>query len=256
MKVSQAYIADPAIEAEALSRHYKGQPEPAVDRFSLTIAKGEFYGLLGPNGAGKTTIMSMLAGLQPPDSGAVRIHGMRYGRHTRLIQSKIGFVPQELALYQRLTGMENIWYFARLLGLRGKEIKSRIEQSLEFCQLQDRARQPVATYSGGMKRRLNLAIGLLNDPWILFLDEPTVGVDTQSRHLIHQQLRRLQQTGTTILYTTHYLEEAQELCSRVGILDQGRILKEGAPELLLQRSEYQNLEEIFLELTGNALRDH
>lgn len=256
MKLPQAYTDDPAIEAEALCKHYRGQPEPAVDHFSLRIARGELYGLLGPNGAGKTTIMSILAGLQPPDSGTARIHGMLYRRHARLIKSRIGLVPQELALYQRLSGMENVCYFARLLGLEGKEIKERIEQSLEFCQLQDRAKQPVATYSGGMKRRLNLAIGLLNEPLVLFLDEPTVGVDTQSRHLIHQQLHRLHQAGTTILYTTHYLEEAQELCSRVAILDQGRILKEGVPERLLRRSEHRNLEELFLELTGKELRDH
>ncbi|MBM9612935.1 ABC transporter ATP-binding protein [Desulfobulbus rhabdoformis] len=255
MKLPQEYNENAAITAEVLCRQYKGQPEPALDHFSLSIAKGEFYGLLGPNGAGKTTIMSILAGLQVPDSGNVRIHGMGYGRHGQVIKARIGLVPQDLALYQRLTGMENMWYFARLLGLSGQEAQVRIAESLEFCQLQDRARQPVLTYSGGMKRRLNLAIGLLNDPWVLFLDEPTVGVDTQSRHLIHQQLRQLHQRGTTILYTTHYMEEAQELCSRIAILDHGKILEEGAPKGLLSGSDHRNLEELFICLTGQQLRD-
>ena len=255
MKLPQEYSEDVAISAEALCRQYKGQPEPALDGLSLSIKKGEFYGLLGPNGAGKTTIMSILAGLQLPDSGSVRIHGMGYGRHARVIKTKIGIVPQDLALYQRLSGLENMWYFAHLLGMSRREATVRIQKSLELTQLQDRAKQPVQTYSGGMKRRLNLAIGLLNDPWILFLDEPTVGVDTQSRHLIHQQLGHLHQKGTTILYTTHYLEEAQELCSRIAIVDHGRMLEEGTPKELLKGSAHRNLEEHFICLTGHQLRD-
>jgi ABC-2 type transport system ATP-binding protein len=255
MKLPPAYTTSPAIAAEGLCKQYRGQTAPALDRFSLSIAQGELYGLLGPNGAGKTTIMSILTGLQPPDSGTAQIHGMNYGQHPQAIKARIGLVPQELALYQRLTGMENLWYFARLLGLKGERRKARIEESLELCQLQDRAKQPVTTYSGGMKRRLNLAIGLLNEPLVLFLDEPTVGIDTQSRHLIHQQLRRLHHSGTTVLYTTHYMEEAQELCSRIAILDQGRIVEEGSPERLLNGSGHHNLEELFLNLTGHRLRD-
>jgi ABC-2 type transport system ATP-binding protein len=255
MKMPPAYTASPAIAADGLCKQYRGQTVPALDRFSLSIDQGELYGLLGPNGAGKTTIMSILAGLQPPDAGTARIHGMNYGQHAWAIKASIGLVPQELALYQRLTGMENLWYFARLLGLKGERLKARIEESLELCQLQDRVKQPVATYSGGMKRRLNLAIGLLNEPLVLFLDEPTVGIDTQSRHLIHQQLRRLHLSGTTVLYTTHYMEEAQELCSRIAIIDQGKILEEGPPEQLLNGSGHHNLEEFFLNLTGHRLRD-
>lgn len=255
MKLPPAYTVNPAIAAGGLSKQYQGQDAPALDRLCLRIGKGELYGLLGPNGAGKTTIMSILTGLQPPDAGTVHIHGMNYRQHSRAITSQIGLVPQEPALYQRLTGLENLWYFARLLGLKGNRLKTRIAQSLDICQLHDRAKQPVATYSGGMKRRLNLAIGLLNEPLILFLDEPTVGIDTQSRHLIHQLLHQLHLAGTTVLYTTHYMEEAQELCSRIAVLDQGRIITEGPPAQLLRESGHANLEALFLSLTGHQLRD-
>lgn len=245
----------PALVAEGVVKRYPGQALPALDRLNLSIDKGALYGLLGPNGAGKTTAMSILTGLQFPDTGMVRVHGMNYRQHARAIKALIGLVPQDLALYHRLTGLEHLQYFARLLGLKGSRLKAQIEQSLELCQLHDRAKQPVALYSGGMKRRLNLAIGLLNEPEIVFLDEPTVGIDTQSRHLIHQQLLQLHHGGTTILYTTHYMEEAAQLCSRIAIIDQGRIIKEGIPGQLLDNAGLPNLEALFLRLTGHQLRD-
>jgi ABC-2 type transport system ATP-binding protein len=245
----------PAILATAVTKRYPRQGQPALDNFNLKIDRGEFFGLLGPNGAGKTTVLSILTGLVQPDGGTVQVQGMTYARQCNEIKRKIGIVPQELALYDRLTARENLTFFGRLLGLGGSRLKEQIGQCLEIAQLTKRAGQPVATFSGGMKRRLNLAIGLLNEPLILFLDEPTVGIDTQSRHLIHQELQRLHMAGTTLLYTTHYMEEAQELCSRIAVLDCGRILQEGTPAQLLHGTDHRNLEGLFLSLTGKKLRD-
>lgn len=244
-----------AIEAMSLVKGYRRGDPPALADFSLTVAAGEFIGLLGPNGAGKTTAISILCGLMRPDSGTVFIHGMSYNDTPSAIKKNTGIVPQEIALYDRLSGRENLVFFGRLLGLGGGRLHEQIEKCLDIAQLAEKAEQPVATYSGGMKRRLNLAIGLLNDPQVLFLDEPTVGIDTQSRHLIHSRLLELHQQGTTIIYTTHYMEEAQGLCSRVAVLDHGRILLQGRPDDLLSQTGYRNLEELFLGLTGKQLRD-
>jgi len=246
----------PAIAATGLVKKYRHDEQPALDTINLVINQGEFFGLLGPNGAGKTTAFSILSGLQRPNSGSVKVHGMEYRNQRRALHRIIGIVPQEIALYERLTARENLVFFGRLLGLRSGRLRTQIEHCLEIAQLpQQRAEQAVATYSGGMKRRLNLVIGLLNEPQILFLDEPTVGIDPQSRHLIHQQLQQLHEQGTTILYTTHYMEEAQHLCSRVAVLDHGRILQEGAPDTLLQHTGHTHLEALFLDLTGKQLRD-
>jgi len=251
----QSEIAAPAILTAGLAKKYRLAVRPTLTDFDLTLAKGEFFGLLGPNGAGKTTILSILCGLRRPDGGRVRILGMDWAKQRRLIQTQIGIVPQEIALYDQLTARENLMVFGRLLGLGGGKLKEQTAKCLDIAQLSERADHRVCSFSGGMKRRLNLVIGLLNDPLIIFLDEPTVGIDTQSRHLIHQELQRLHSQGTTLLYTTHYMEEAQELCSRVAVLDEGRILQEGAPGQLLQESACRNLEELFLGLTGKQIRD-
>ena len=245
----------PAIAAVNLVKQYHDDQQPALDAVTLTIVQGDFFGLLGPNGAGKTTAFSFLSGLRMPDSGSVRVCGLEFRTHRRALHRIIGIVPQEIALYERMTARENLLFFGRLLGLRRERLKDRVEDCLEIARLAQRAEQPVVSFSGGMKRRLNLVIALLNEPHILFLDEPTVGIDTQSRHLIHQQLHLLHQQGTTILYTTHYMEEAQQLCSRIAILDQGRILQEGAPDDLLQATNHPHLEALFLDLTGKQLRD-
>ncbi|MDR3630483.1 MAG: ABC transporter ATP-binding protein [Desulfocapsaceae bacterium] len=246
---------DPAIQTAGLIKKYRLADRPALTGLDLTIGRGEFFGLLGPNGAGKTTILSILCGLRAPDGGTVRILGMEYRRQQRRIQERIGIVPQEIALYDQLTARENLIIFGRLLGLGGGRLKERTGYCLEIAQLHERADHRVASFSGGMKRRLNLVIGLLNAPSILFLDEPTVGIDTQSRHLIHRQLQGLHAQGTTLLYTTHYMEEAQELCSTIAILDEGRILRQGPPARLLQESACHSLEELFLGLTGKQIRD-
>jgi ABC-2 type transport system ATP-binding protein len=245
----------PAIAAVGLVQRYRHDDEPALDNINLVINQGEFFGLLGPNGAGKTTAFSILSGLREPNSGSVKVHGMEYRNQRRALHRIIGIVPQEIALYERLTARENLIFFGRLLGLRRGQLRTQVEHCLEIAQLPQRADQPVAFYSGGMKRRLNLVIGLLNEPRILFLDEPTVGIDTQSRHLIHQRLQQLHEQGKTILYTTHYMEEAQHLCSRIAVLDHGRILQEGTPDALLQHTDHTHLEDLFLDLTGKQLRD-
>lgn len=244
-----------ALVANSLIKRYKNSSKPALDDFSLQVAKGEFYGLLGPNGAGKTTAISILSNLFPADSGKVSIMGADFSRQPLKTRRILGLVPQDIALYDNLTGRENLSFFGKLCGLGGKKLQDRIDESLDFAGLGTYGSRLVGTYSGGMKRRLNLAAGLLHEPQILFLDEPTVGVDTQSRHLIHKQLTVLNRRGMTILYTTHYMEEAQELCSRIGIIDGGRIITQGRPSELLQRYGSPNLEDMFLHLTGRQLRD-
>ena len=243
------------VSARSLVKQYKNNDRPALNDFTLEVQQGEFFGLLGPNGAGKTTAISILTGLFPADSGSVRIRGLSFQEKEHEIKGILGLVPQDIGLYDTLTARENLNFFGKLCGLSGKKLEERIQQGLEFARLTEHARHRVATFSTGMKRRLNLAVGLLNEPQLLVLDEPCVGIDAQSRHLIHEQLQEINRHGTTILYTTHYIEEAQELCSRIGIIDNGRLVEQGSPAALLQQSGRGNLEELFLHLTGKELRD-
>jgi len=195
----------------------------AVDDLSLDIERGEVFGLLGPNGAGKTTTVNMAVGLLEPDNGTVELNGL--GPPSRPeVRAKIGVAPQALAIYEDLSGEENLAFFGTMQGLRGSRLKDRVEWALDFVNLSDRRRDRVKTYSGGMKRRLNLSIALIHDPPLLLLDEPTVGVDPQSRNAIFEKIEVMRKEGRTIVYTTHYMEEAQRLCSRVGILDHGKLL--------------------------------
>ncbi|MEW6717141.1 MAG: ATP-binding cassette domain-containing protein [Chloroflexota bacterium] len=196
----------------------------AVNGVSLCVQEGEIFGLLGPNGAGKTTTISILATLLPPDGGQATIGGYDLVRETSQIKPLIGFVPQELALYPTLSAWDNLAFFGRIYGLRGTALKERIAAVLDLVRLRDRARDAVHTFSGGMKRRLNIAAGLIHQPRVLFLDEPTVGVDPQSRNFIFEHVERLKAEGMTIIYTTHYMEEVERLCDRVAIMDEGRIL--------------------------------
>ncbi len=199
----------------------------AVRGVSLTIAAGETYGLLGPNGAGKTTTIRMICGLLRRDAGTVTIDGVLVDETTTAARAKIGYVPQDIALYPDLTARENLRFFGRLYSLRGAALEQRIEEVLAVVDLADRADEHVERYSGGMKRRLNIGAGLLHRPVLLVLDEPTVGVDPQSRHAILESVRRLGAEGTAVLYTTHYMEEAERLCDRVGIIDRGALVAEG-----------------------------
>lgn len=199
----------------------------AVDGVSFEIAEGEAYGLLGPNGAGKTTTISMVCGLLKRDAGEVTVDGKPLNEKSTSTKESIGYVPQDIAIYPDLTGGENLKFFGRLYGLSGKDLDDRVAAVLDLVALSERAKDRTSEYSGGMKRRLNLAAGLLHDPRLLVLDEPTVGVDPQSRNAIFENIEQLKSKGISLLYTTHYMEEAERLCDRVGIIDQGKIIAEG-----------------------------
>jgi len=209
------------IRLEAVTKRYGART--AVDALTFDVARGELFGLLGPNGAGKTTCVSLCCGLLAPDAGRVEI-GDRGAPVEARVRACAGLAPQALALYELLSGAENLRFFGELQGLSGGKLAERVAWALEFVGLADRAKDRLATYSGGMKRRLNLAAALLHDPEVLFLDEPTVGVDPQSRNALFDNILALRAKGTTILYTTHYMEEVERLCDRVAIMDHGRLL--------------------------------
>jgi ABC-2 type transport system ATP-binding protein len=199
----------------------------AVEGVGFHIDRGEIYGLLGPNGAGKTTTISMIAGLLERDSGEIGVDGQSMTTHSVRAKAAIGYVPQDLAIYPDLSGRENLVFFARLYGMPSSPAKARTNEVLEAIGLADRAGDQTKNYSGGMKRRLNIGIALLHEPRLLILDEPTVGVDPQSRNAILEEVRGLSATGVAVLYTTHYMEEAEHLCDRVGIIDHGKLIAEG-----------------------------
>lgn len=265
----------------------------AVDGISLEVRTGEIFGLLGPNGAGKSTTVNMCAGLLAPDRGGVEMAG---GSPTRTeIRRRIGLAPQSLAIYEELTAAENVTFFAQLYGLSGAALRGRVDWALEFVELADRRRDAAGTFSGGMKRRLNLAVAVVHDPKLLILDEPTAGVDPQSRNSIFEKILELRAAGCTVIYTTHYMEEAERLCDRIAIIDHGRVLAlgtlgelldqhGGSSEILIERDgqtqrietsdpvgelvrlrdagglgrfrvERSTLETVFLHLTGRRLRD-
>src|SRR5205809_2301820 len=233
----------------------------AVDDVSFALERGQLVGLLGPNGAGKTTTVSMIAGLVTPDKGDVLIGGHRLTGDTDPAKRKIGLVPQDLALYDELSARDNLRFFGALYDLAGAPLDKAIAAALDLVELGDRARDKVKTFSGGMKRRLNLAAGLLHDPDILLLDEPTVGVDPQSRNAIFDNLQTLKRRGKALLYTTHYMEEAERLADRVVVIDHGKVIADDTLPGLQQRLPAAvggvpaTLESVFLSLTGRSLRD-
>jgi ABC-2 type transport system ATP-binding protein len=214
-------------------------PLTALDGVSLDLARGEFFGLLGPNGAGKSTTMSLIAGLRAPDAGTLTLAGQPLGAASSAARLALGLVPQHVALYPELTAVENLRIFGELHGLRGAELRARIAEALAAVQLADRAREPVKNFSGGMQRRLNLVAALLHRPKLLLCDEPTVGVDPQSRNAIFEYLERLNREGLTIIYSTHYMEEATRLCSRIGIIDHGKLHALGTLDELLTRLPFE-----------------
>lgn len=222
----------PIVSVENLRKKY-GDAE-VVRGITFQIHRGEFFGLLGPNGAGKTTIIGMLTGLVAPAGGRILIDGEDLSFKPMRSKAKMGFVPQTIALYPTLCAVDNLAFFARIYGLRKGRLKERIATVLDLVGLRDRANQAVATFSHGMKRRLNIAAGLIHEPDLLILDEPTVGVDTQSRNDIHETLENLNQSGVTLLYTTHYIEEAERLCRRVCILDRGKMIALDNPATLVR----------------------
>lgn len=245
-----------AIVTKNLNKSYDDRKTFAVKDLNMSVKKGEILGLLGPNGAGKTTLISMMCGLLKPTSGDVLINGLNFKKQRNEILKKIGVVPQEYALYPTLTAKENLTYFGSLYNLNGKDLKQRVESGLEEVGLLEFKDKAISNYSGGMKRRINLLTGILHNPEILFLDEPTVGVDIQSKEVIMNILKNLNKRGSTIVYTSHHLSEAQNFCTQISIIDKGQILTQGTPDELIQSvSEAQNLEEVFLELTGNQIRN-
>jgi ABC-2 type transport system ATP-binding protein len=211
----------------------------ALDNVSLDIARGECFGLLGPNGAGKSTLMSLVTGLRAPDSGAITLDGAPLSAASATVRLGLGLVPQSIALYEELSAEENLRVFGALYGLRGSVLRDRVTEALESVQLAERRRDLVKHFSGGMQRRLNLVAALLHRPKLLLCDEPTVGVDPQSRNAIFEFLERLNRDGLTIIYSTHYMEEAARLCSRIGIIDHGKILALGTLEELLTRLPFE-----------------
>ena len=238
--------------------HKSFNDHKAVNGVSFTIHKGEIFGLLGPNGAGKTTTIRMLSTVLGADSGEVTIGGHTIRREAEAVRSIIGVCPQDLALYEDLSALDNLVFFGRMAGLKSSEAKTQAVAKLKLMGLEDRAKGKVAKFSGGMKRRINLAIALMGHPRLLFLDEPTVGVDPQSRNNIYETIEGLRDEGMTILYTTHYMEEADRLCERVAIMDGGQIIRIDTPHKLKSEigpPEQVTLEDVFLKLTGRSLRD-
>jgi len=234
----------------------------AVKDVSFTIGRGEIFGLLGPNGAGKSTTINMMCGYLEPTPGDTLINGVSIRKEPRKVKRTLGVVPQEIALYKDLTAMENLEFFGEIYGLSAKERRTRAEEVLHFVGLYDRRKEPVKTFSGGMQRRINMAIAMIHQPAFLMMDEPTVGVDPQSRQNIFDTIEQIRNWGTTILYTTHYMEEAERLCDHIAIMDEGHIIALGTLEQLLamrdQQQEIQRphgLQELFIQLTGKTLRD-
>lgn len=246
----------PLLEAQGLFKTYLRAPTPALTSFSLSIEPGEIVGLLGPNGAGKTTAISLLTGLLSPDAGSVHICGVDLFKYPRKARQWVGLVPQDIALYPSLTAAENLAYFGRMYGINGRELQDRVQACLETVGLANSAHSRIEAFSGGMKRRANLAVALLHQPRLLFLDEPTAGVDPQSRNMILDRLLELSRFGAGMLYTTHYMEEAEKICSRVAVIDEGRTIAQGSPrELTHVHPDCRDLGQLFLRLTGRELRD-
>ena len=220
------------IETQALTKRFNGAAEPAVNEVSFAVREGEIFSLLGPNGAGKTTTISMLSCLLRPTSGDAKVAGASVTNAPHQVKEVIGVVPQEIALYPKLSARENLYFWGRLYGMSGGRMKERVEEVLEIVGLKDRAKDRVETYSGGMQRRINIGVGLLHQPKLVYMDEPTVGIDPQSRRNILDTVLALNEQGMTVLYTTHYMEEAQELSDRIGIIDHGEMIALGTlPEL-------------------------
>ncbi len=249
-------MAEEFMVAQDLHKSFNGYK--VVNGVSFTIYKGEIFGFLGPNGAGKTTTIRMLSTVLEPDHGNVTVGGHSIRHDADAVRSLLGFCPQDLALYEDLSALDNLVFFGRMSGLDGKEARTQARTHLELMGLAERARGKVAKFSGGMKRRINLAIALMGHPELLFLDEPTVGIDPQSRNNIYETIEGLQDKGMTILYTTHYMEEADRLCNRVAIIDGGQLIAMGTPHELKSQigpPEQITLEDVFLKLTGRSLRD-
>lgn len=231
-----------------------------VDTLNLEIRKGEIFGLLGPNGAGKSTTMNMVCSIVKPTAGKVELFGKDLIKQKKEVLPKIGYIPQELAIHGKLKAWENVELFASLYGIKGAELKKTVEDSLEYVGLLDRKKEYARNFSGGMKRRLNIACAIGHHPELLIFDEPTVGIDPQSRNFILEKIKESNQKGATVIYTSHYMEEVEAICTRIAVMDNGKIIACGTSEELKRLVSSENdditLEEVFLTLTGKKLRDY
>jgi ABC-2 type transport system ATP-binding protein len=243
------------IEVKQLTKTYKGLEEPVLKQIDLNVKSGEIFGILGPNGAGKTTLINILCGLKDYESGSVFIDAHDIQKEPGVLKRLIGVVPQEIALYDKLSARENLHFFGSCYGLKGSELKEKTEMYLERFGLVKSASRQVKTFSGGMKRRVNLIAAIMHNPRVLFLDEPTVGIDVQSRTVIVDFLREFNQSGSTIFYTSHHMKEAENLCTCVAIMDNGKIVASGTPSQLKEEYQVNYLEDVFLNVTGKDLRD-
>lgn len=249
-------MSSSVVHLEQLTKQYLKTSKPAVSNITLEIPEGAVFGLLGPNGAGKSTTVMMLCGLMRPDAGTVSIMGLNLLEHGPEVRKKIGVAPQEIALFPSLTARENLFYFGRMYGLPAPVIRAQIERYLAVFGLADKANKPVQTFSGGMKKRLNLIAAILHQPKLIILDEPTAGVDVQSRNMILGFLNEMKNEGTTIIYSSHVLEEAERICTHLGIIDEGKLILTGTRSAVMAtHPDCRNLEQLFLKLTGKNIRD-
>lgn len=245
----------PAIKIENLSFGYKDQTTKVLTDLSLQINQGERFGIFGPNGAGKTTLMNLMTGILSYQQGSIQLAGHEIKNNKWAIRKLFGFVPQDFSFYHELTPVENLSFFGAWAGLTSPDIKKRTKELLEVMSLTEVKNKPVKQFSGGMKRRVNLAIAVMHEPQLLFLDEPTVGVDVQTRHAIISYLKELNEKGTTLIYTSHQLKEAEDLCNKIALIDEGKIIENDTLENLLKEHQQDGLEGLFLSLTGRAYRD-
>lgn len=244
-----------AIDIQNLRFEYNDEEGVHFNGFNLQIPKGKRFGLFGPNGAGKTTLMSLMTGLLCTGEGTIRMLNQQVGIKDKSVNKLFGLVPQDFSFYKELSAKENMEFFGAMYGLSRMQIRRRIVELLEILGLDDVRDKPVGQFSGGMKRRVNLAIGVIHNPAVLLLDEPTVGVDVQSRHAIINYLHQLNQQGTTLIYTSHQLNEAEDLCNDVALIDEGQIIARGDLNDLLKQYQQHSLEDLFLNLTGRKYRD-
>jgi ABC-2 type transport system ATP-binding protein len=244
-----------AIDVENMGFRYPGNSDMSFSKLNLKIAKGERFGLFGPNGAGKTTLISLMTGLLSVNDGHIKLFGQEVGRQNNQVNKLFGFVPQDFSFYQELSPVENLEFFGAWSGLNKQTIKKRTDDLLNILGLEEVRNKQVQKFSGGMKRRINLAIGVIHNPKILFLDEPTVGVDVQTRHAIINYLLDLNKNGTTLVYTSHQLSEAEGLCEQVALIDDGKIIAHDNLDKLLRDYKQDSLEHLFLNLTGKDYRN-
>jgi ABC-2 type transport system ATP-binding protein len=248
-------IESPSIDIEHVTQKYKSTTENSLNDVTLHIKQSDVFGLLGPNGAGKTTLISILCGIIPASSGQISFYNKGHKISDQEKRSIIGFVPQEYAFYQELTVRQNLDYFGAMYNLPQPRLTGRREVLLEVLGLAKVGDKKVSNFSGGMKRRVNLAIGIIHQPSILFLDEPTVGVDVQSKNAIIRYLQELNRLGTTIIYTSHHLSEAEEFCTKIALIDNGKVIANGPLTDLLRQHEAGSLQSLFIKLTGEDYRD-